>query len=325
MNSHNIHILIPWPHDPEDLDRSNMASIRLRSAVAFKSLSDLGHKLTVGEQVPGHTDIVLVGKIGAHNILTRSRSWLDSIMKAKERGSKLFLDYTDHHLGFDSAMRDFYQNALAIVDYCITSSEELRIKLRDLFTGDIHVIEEPVEIHPSSPKTAAKVKTVLWFGHASNVGYLIQWLEDLPASDSFNLIGLTNESGVRLFSDHRFYSRNNVRVKLIEWSVESMIQASKHADLCVIPSNIDDPRKVGASSNRLLTALALGLPTAATMLPSYREFAEYFLNLEFNPLTLNIEELKRLTDAVAKAQASVVPNYSRERIGQKWVELFKAS
>ncbi len=325
MPSQKIHILIPWHSHPSDLHYSKLASVRLRSAVAFQSLNNRGHQLSVGEQIPANSDIVLVGKIGANDIAARSLSWLDSIAKAKKNGSKIFLDYTDHHLGFDSPMSDFYKSAVGIVDTCVTSSERLNLKLNEFFSGEIHVIPDPIEIPVSPPRLVTAIKTILWFGHASNVGYLIQWLEGLPIGNSFNLIGLTNENGFKLFSSYRFSTQTQVHANFFEWSIENMIQAAKHADLCVIPSDINDPRKVGASSNRLLTSLALGLPAAATILPSYQEFSEYFLDLESNPLVLNAGEIEKLTDSVAEAQKHVIPHYSMECIGQKWFELLEPS
>jgi glycosyltransferase involved in cell wall biosynthesis len=150
-------------------------------------------------------------------------------------------------------------------------------------------------------------------------------LEGLPASNSFNLIALTNANGFKLFSGHRFSTRAQVHANFFEWSIENMIEAAKHSDFCVIPSDINDPRKSGSSSNRLLTALALGLPTAATMLPTYREFSEYFLDLESDPLALEVSEIMKLTEKVAEAQEHVIPRYSMERIGQRWVELLEPS
>jgi hypothetical protein len=323
--SKNIHILIPWHSHLSDLHRSNLASIRLRSAVVFEYLKNQGHLVSIGEQVPANSDIIIVGKIGANNIVARAPSWLDSIAKAKSNGSKIFLDYTDHHLGFDSSMSIFYKAALDIVDTCVTPSEHLKFKLSEFFSGEIHVIPDPIEISVSPPKLVTKIKTILWFGHASNVGYLIQWLEGLPAGNSFNLIGLTNENGFKLFSTYRFSTRAQVHAKFFDWSIENMIESVKYADFCVIPSDINDPRKSGASSNRLLTALALGLPTAATILPSYREFSEYFLNLESCRLALELSEIRKLTEKVVEAQAHVIPRYSMKGIGQRWVELLEPS
>ncbi len=304
---------------------SNVASVRLRSAVAFEYLKNKGHRLSVGEQIPTTPDIVIVGKIGANDIATRSLSWLESIAKAKKNGSKIFLDYTDHHLGFDSSMSVFYKPALDIVDICIAPSEHLKFKLSEFFSGEIRVIPDPIEISVNPPRLITTIKTILWFGHASNIGYLIKWLEGLLADTSFELIGLTDAKGFNFFSNYRFSTRAQVRSNFYEWSIQNMIKAAKHADFCIIPSDINDPRKFGASSNRLLTALALGLPTAATTLPSYQEFSEYFLDLESNPLALSAGEIEKLTNAVVKAQKHVIPHYSMECIGQKWVELLEPS
>ena len=53
-----------------------------------------------------------------------------------------------------------------------------------------------------------------------------------------------------------------------------MVEAAKGCHVALIPSNAGDPRKNGASNNRVVTALALGLVPMATIIESYREFED---------------------------------------------------
>lgn len=66
---------------------------------------------------------------------------------------------------------------------------------------------------------------------------------------------------------------------MAEWSIDTMREAAQQSDVCLIPSDTQDPRKMAVSANRLITALALGLPTAADRLESYAEFGEYFTDI----------------------------------------------
>ena len=130
----NFYCLIPLNSDLYKLpSESNLASIRLRSAVCINSFETAGLSIGYGETIPSDIENVFIGKIGAHDFSIRSTAWLRQISKAKDSGAKIFLDYTDHHLGFNSSMREFYEQALVFVDHCITSSEYLSTLLQEHF------------------------------------------------------------------------------------------------------------------------------------------------------------------------------------------------
>lgn len=321
MTTSTIHFLIPWDADSSKLHTSSLASIRLRSAVALESLNGTKQQVSVGNSPPKKVDIVVIGKIGLDNFGERSISWLSSLNLAKKNGAKIFLDYTDHHLGFDSPMKSFYENALNLADICITPSGEMKAALAKYFPGKIHVIPDPIEVPLIEPKVTSEVRTVLWFGHSSNAEFLAKWLVELPAEKSFSLVVLSNPTGQEIISERMSAVKAKIRVSLQQWSIPRMVYVAKLADLCVIPSDADNPRKAFASSNRLLTALALGLPTAATQIPSYQEFSDYFADIEADPLLLDGQELARLTGLVKKAQREVLEDYSKKSIGYQWEQL----
>jgi hypothetical protein len=328
MVPRHIHILIPGTYKThEELNVSNLASIRLRSAIVAKYLSQHGSTVSVGEFVTEISNIILVGKIGANDIEKRTKLWLDQIQSAKNKNIKIFVDYTDHHLGFESPMRIFYESALKLADYIITSSNYLKILLNNFYSKEIFVIPDAIEVPVLSPKIS-KTNNILWFGHASNIQYLINFIEKYTKpNDVCKLIILSNDNGLNILSNHQFQNSVGFEIELKKWSVEGLIAASKISDICIIPSDPADPRKSGASSNRLITSIALGLPTAAEMLPSYEEFSKYFFNIRSNSI-FNImsdsssSEFKKL---ISEAQQKIVPKFLPEAIGQQWIELFKVS
>jgi len=328
MVPRHIHILIPGTYKThEELNVSNLASIRLRSAIVAKYLSQHGSTVSVGEFVTEISNIILVGKIGANDIEKRTKLWLDQIQSAKNKNIKIFVDYTDHHLGFESPMRIFYESALKLADYIITSSNYLKILLNNFYSKEIFVIPDAIEVPVLSPKIS-KTNNILWFGHASNIQYLINFIEKYTKpNDVCKLIILSNDNGLNILSNHQFQNSVGFEIELKKWSVEGLIAASKISDICIIPSDPADPRKSGASSNRLITSIALGLPTAAEMLPSYEEFSKYFFNIRSNSI-FNImsdsssSEFKKL---ISEAQQKIVPKFLPEAIGQQWIELFRVS
>ncbi len=321
MPKHTVHLLTSF-QSSKALQASALASARLRLGPAAGHLEHAGYQVAVGETVSSNCDCVLVGKIGAHDLTTRAPYWLDQIDRAKACGAKVVLDYTDHHLGFPSEMgKSFYRPVLDKVDYCVVSSLHLKGMLSRDFSGEIRVIPDPIEVSLSPPKAVETVKTILWFGHPSNVSYLLRWLDGLVGDFSIKLVALTNSIGYQLLQSYTFATRAKVSISVFEWSAENMVAAARVTDFCIIPSDVNDPKKCGASSNRLLTSLALGLPTAASLLPSYREFSEYFLDLDTTSLPIAPSRLFSIAQAVAQAQREVLPQYSMQAIGSQWVDL----
>jgi hypothetical protein len=315
-----FHILTAVPSS-EALSVSALASARLRLGPAAVQLRNAGYQIGVGESISSNCVCLLVGKIGAQSLTARAPLWLGQIDRARAFGARIILDYTDHHLGFPSAMGSaFYRPVLSKVDCCVTSSLHLKRMLSREFSGEIRVIPDPIEISLVPPKTARYIRTILWFGHPSNVAYLLRWLDGLGSDFSFNLIALTNSIGCQLIQRHVLATGASISMSAVEWSVENMLAAARIADFCVLPSDIWDPRKSGASSNRLLTALALGLPTAASMIPSYQEFSEYFLDLDTTSLPLDSQKFIGLVRQVAKAQREVLPQYSMQAVGSQWFD-----
>ena len=95
-------------------------------------------------------------------------------------------------------------------------------------------------------------------------------------------------------------------------------------DIALIPSDRSDPRKNGASANRLITALALGLVPVAEMIDSYRPFANYCVDLSDSMALRNLrEKLEVMKQRVLEAQRSVVQDYTVTRVGPRWVGIVR--
>ena len=137
----------------------------------------------------------------------------------------------------------------------------------------------------------------------------------------YNLIVLSNESGLNFFQSSYLKLLNPQQVKLALWSVDAMLQAAKLSDFCIIPSNLAIPSKIGASSNRLITSFALGLPTAADCLPSYQEFRDYFVDIRSSLFNDFLTNPLVFSDKVISAQSLVVNRFSAEKISSDWLKL----
>jgi hypothetical protein len=305
----------------EVLQQSTLASVRLRICPSIKTMLSKHWRVTTGDQVVGVPQKIVATKIGANDINKRSREWLEQIKRHKSSGAQIYLDYTDHHLGFESIMSDFYRQVMVLVDKAITPSKGMQNALSNFYKKTIEIIEDPIEISIQAIKPINQPITILWFGHASNIEYLVQFLNSgFHLGDSIRLIILSNEVGLHMLSQVRIESPAKIECQTGIWSSELMLLAASKSDVCIIPSNPSDSRKSGASSNRLITALALGLPVAADHLDSYVEFSDFYADIrgaEFRKLLLDPASFHKQVDL---AQKTVIPRFSMAKSEVAWAQ-----
>lgn len=219
----------------------------------------------------------------------------------------------------------FYKNILPLIDKSVVSSTRISKLLKIFFDKEITVIEDPIEIQITKPKNgiSSGETTFLWFGHATNIPYLLSYLHnDFLCDANFRLIVLSNGPGLEMLASPQNRFRSTIRLDLADWSLQNMINASKVSQCCLIPSDLNDSRKSGASSNRLITAFALGLPVTADVLESYSPFSDYFHDIRETPLSVFIKRLTWYIKKVEIAQKTVVPMFSQGVLAQKWKTFF---
>jgi hypothetical protein len=197
--------------------------------------------------------------------------------------------------------------------------------LASYWPREIVFIPDPVEVRVSAVKdiSTSKQLEVLWFGHSSNIGYLVEFLTTgLTENDKFGLVIVSNGQTQAYLEEIKINTLTNLDIKFVHWSLDNLIKSASYCEACIIPSNTNDSRKMGASSNRLITSFALGLPTAADALPSYQPYQDYFFNLRNSSFDQFLTNLHNYSDKVRQAQEVIIHSYSSERIGAKWMGLF---
>jgi len=313
-------------NDLEILISSNLASTRLRTAVACKNFISKNYEVTIGDSIINEPNIIFIGKIGGD--IKRFEYWLNQLIKIKENKVKIYLDYTDNHLGFESPMRKFYEYFVKISDHIIVPSEKMKDNIKNYWTGPTTVIPDIVEVEMTSPKyNINKIPRLLWFGHASNIEYLVNYVkkESLIDNKKIHLTVMSNLNGLELFNKNLNFNSKFENINLLRWSKEFMSEVAKKTDISLIPSSKEDPKKSGVSSNRLLTSLALGLPTLATTMPSYEEFDKYFLDINIYSINDMIKNLKIQKALVVKAQNTILKKYSKDNISELWLDLIETN
>ncbi len=320
-----IHWLIPFDNlTKESVVNANLASIRMRLGPAVLCSKQTNLSISFGQNIID-SDFIVIGKIGATNNSLRENLWLNQIAQQKKIGAKIILDYTDDHLSFESPMTSFYERSLPYLNAAITSSPFLADKLRQKIKCFTEIIPDAIEVPIFKPKIKENVsKNVFWFGHASNINYLIKFISKWRnLKQKMTLFILTNEQGIVIFNQTKFNIDKNLSIQLGLWSIQAMINTSNFCDLIIIPSDPSDPKKAGVSSNRLITALALGLPTAACIMESYKEYDQYFTDIDSEKFIELIDNPDKFHNQVLEAQDKIIPQFTQEAIGQKWINFFE--
>lgn len=321
MVKNTLHILAPGAASIEDLRRSSLASHRLRLAVAGEGLVQSKiYEVTVGESIHGTPKVVLVGKIGANSITIRSAAWLREVEQAIEAGSKIVVDYTDHHLGFDSPMKNFYEVALRLAHLIIVPSRELKAVVSERFSVKVHVVPDSLEYETLLPRER-ETKIGVWFGHGSNAPYLLRYFQENKVAHHFDELVICTDEITLSYIKNSFISRCLPQTRAVCWSVENQQRALTDADFAFLPVGWDDKRKSGASANRLLTALCLGLPVFTQGITSYRTFQRFYVDIG-NPSWMHeITDLRALRSGVTEAQKTVLREFSKAKLIQFWKSL----
>lgn len=305
----------------EILQQSTLASVRLRICPSIKAMLANQWRVTTGDRVVDTPLKIIVTKIGINDIQNRSNFWLEQIKSYKSTGTQIYLDYTDHHLGFKSPMSDFYREVMAYVDKVIAPSKGMKDALSNFYKKTIDIVEDPIEFSIKAIKPVHQPITLLWFGHASNIDYLIQFLRvGFEPGDLIRLIILSNEAGLNMLSQARIESSAKIEYQIGIWSPEVMLIAASKSDACIIPANPSDPKKSGASSNRLITALSLGLPVAADHLSSYVEFSDFYTDIRGAKFRKFIADPAVFHAQVTLAQSKIIPRFTLTQSEFAWAK-----
>jgi hypothetical protein len=330
MKNINVQWLLDGePKSLQEIFCSNLASIRMRAALTMQMQKenikiDYIRKFEINRD----TNILGIGKFSIIRDPDQINKWLKIIEKHKRNNGKIFLDYTDHHLRDSNSGNDLYnayQKFLFYSDYVVTSSEYLKKEIEKIKKIKTYVIEDPIEIKITQPKLFNhETLTALWFGHASNLDYLFNFLiTKFQPVNIIKIIIMTNYYPLpaEMIKNLENYISKNIELAVVPWSLNDLEVAASISDLCIIPCGVNDNRKAGVSSNRLITGLALGLPCFADSPLSYQEFSEYYGPLEIKHIedfSVNPEKYREKTKL---AQKIIKERFAKNKINDKW-ELF---
>jgi glycosyltransferase involved in cell wall biosynthesis len=323
----NIHYYLPLLTSFDELRNNELASIRLRAAPAIAGLLNKGHAVTFGSYCADSSDldIAIFGKLGSpENVPQREILWGNEIRFLKNIGTKIIMDYSDHHLGIVSNQTNFYKKNINLADFVTVPSKKMAELVEPFSKAIIQHIPDAIEFDTLPPRKLNQTpKKILWFGAKSNLKYLFTFIEKFKFDDPITIDVLTDAKGIAIFKSTSLQSKSKIHINLNLWSFHKMVEAALISDMCIIPSDPLDIRKNGVGSNRLITALALGLPVAASNVNSYTEFSKYFVDINSSNLNSLIKNPNLFHESVLSAQETIVNQFSFSNIERIWCEFIE--
>tara|TARA_A100001015_G_C15040778_1_gene739537 strand:- start:3335 stop:4372 length:1038 start_codon:yes stop_codon:yes gene_type:complete len=251
--------------------------------------------------------------------------WLKKINELVKKNKKLVLDYTDNHFTKQGIVGDFYRQIKSSVSGLVLPSHKMGENITSEWKGYTKIIPEPVEvsfIEPGIEKPDYKNLTALWFGHVSNLTYLLDYMAtQMHLACPKNLIILTNNMPRQAVEEGAKRAPKGLKINLAKWSLSNMRVAAKISHYALIPSDKNDPRKSGVSPGRLLTSLALGLPVISEDLHSYMPFSKFFAKVGTDDAKNLAQNPSSYHGKVREAQSLIRERYTTSAIENEWVEV----
>lgn len=291
--------------DPKGL--SSLASARLQMFPCLNAVKQLGGNLNILSFHSSQpellntlrpTDACVVGKLTANSqalIDDMAMANLAAITRLKNTKAKIVVLYSDHHLSRPNhdPLHKLYRDLFYLADHIIYPSQTL-LNLSKMYTDSItthHVIEDPWQISKQySTRTLSSDDTckVIWFGGGSNLVYLRDQLKQIISTQNtdelYELTVLTTDHAIKelknLIPSLNIIAPNWI-MRFVTWSnSQQPIQLENEllrAHISIIPSDPNDPLKMGVSHNRVVDAARAGCLVLASPMKSYLQLQDVCL------------------------------------------------
>ena len=234
----------------------------------------------------------------------------------KASGVPLAIMYSDHHAEETNRTSSLYKDLLRLADLAIFPSLALQeaTNKAGFQSRNQVVIEDPALLEERPFRNIKKNETlkIIWFGHGSNAKYLVEHLPKILGADLQQPIELTILTEAGILGQIKAIIQQlatpvNWSFRLKAWDAsnqpDQLQQELERSQVCWLPSDPADPRKAGASHNRLVDAVTAGCITIASPIGSYQELGPIALVGSNFGLLLS-EAVKKQTMLIKKLQAN---------------------
>ena len=346
-----IHSLAPAGSHGEKVwnEGKFLASNRIQLEPAKQAVIELGFTpklLNLRAEKPsclrlmGKPSCCIVGKLShpdetfAQNILLAN---LAGISILKSQSIPILVNYSDNLAApSNSSVAKLYRSMLWHADAVIYPCQAMQY-LGKPWLNPNHparewIIEDPwqVDEQPYRPLKSDEPCRIIWFGHSSNLQYLLKELPEILASCNAHLsfeLSILSDSGTQKKVKQQIEKLPRCRpwtLRCIPWDNKSqpgqLAEELSRAHIAIIPSDVQDTRKLAASHNRAVDAIQAGCMVIASPLPSYQELKKLLLLSEDFAGTINagIQHYSRLTKKWQTHRKKHLERFSPTSNRSKW-------
>lgn len=311
--SATIHICTGYP--PSSMNEALLASVRLRLALIIDGARSLDRRVTTGWSTKYRDGLVVVGKVSP---AIDDQSLVRLLQSIESHQGKIIIDYTDDWIySGDDRGRLIYKALFRRATLISVPSAYMESQVKKFNPQHMTAVIPDWSECPIQQQTHLNKKktNLLWFGHPSNLPSFFAWFDSKLENFRGTIHAVTNEAGLNTLLTYAKDKRFDVRG--YDWSLENLKLAAAKSSCCIIPAH-----KRGASENRLITALSLGLPTVADQIPSYEKFNEYFIDAADNKKFLKVlSDPENFRSQTLVAQEKILNRYSRASLTDEWRKL----
>ena len=322
------------------------ASIQLQLKPAFDVCKEIGLApscFSLQIQHPEDLDLIerpAVCIAGKMSTTSESQSQSQAIgqlavlARLKSRGIPLICTYSNHVKHTNKANKELHLDFLKLADHVVFPCNAIKNKCLEWVPEikDYSVILDPWQVS-SAPFRKRKTKEIdaLWFGHRSNLCFLVSLLQDLKKSaeiknKKINLTILTNEWGLNRYSEilEKIHDENVLNIKKVKWNDDEqpmqLEQELRNSAFCLLPSNPENSNKAYASHNRLVDSVRAGCIAIASPLESYLELSKIAIvgSDIIKLLHLADEQYERLTIKYSNNREEALSKFSPENNRLSW-------
>jgi hypothetical protein len=257
--------------------------------------------------------------------------WYRLCVTAKDHRCPLVIDISDYPFKKAPVIQSFYSEVLKICDAVVANSERMADLMAPHVSRRPLVIEDAILGPTRNPEFApARRLGLLWFGHPTNLQYLVSCLNSLAQFATQRPCGLTllteGEAGAeKVTQDINTRFAPALQARFEEWTLESMASLLLKSDLVLIPNDPSNPLKAGVSANRIAETFRAGRFPVASPMPSYLPFSDCaWLGEDLTEgIRWALENPGEVRARIRRGQALVKEQFAAEKIGQQWCALFE--
>ena len=193
--------------------------------------------------------------------IQKRANYLDLIKKAKRHGIPVVYDTDDSGDGLRRKGDD--RPIFPLVDAITTDTEFRAEAFRKVTDTPVYVVPDGIDyldFSPDPPEIKDKIKRICTFGSFRSANSAIPFLT--PLQDKYKVSYITDKPIKAL-----------KKCKFIRWDFRKFVKKLQKHDLCIL-AHREDEEKQWKGEARLLTAMAMGVPTIVTDTPSFEKTME---------------------------------------------------